>query len=154
MWSSSSAIDRLTRSEDLVERGAILGGLQRAGVKVADAMSGQVLDFSTDMGDLFGSLQAVWASMENRKRREKTMEGKISAAQQNRKPQGPTPYGLIYNRETHEWIVRPGARPVHARDDRTRRERRERSPRSRQTSTHGVFRHHATSGSVAAFTTS
>src|ERR1041384_616580 len=39
-------VDRLTRSEDLAERGAILGALQRAGVKIASQMSGQVLALS------------------------------------------------------------------------------------------------------------
>jgi site-specific DNA recombinase len=106
------SIDRLTRSEDLVERGAILGGLQRAGVKVADALSGQVLDFSTDMGDLFGSLQAVWAAMDNRKRREKTVLGKHEAARSGRKPQGPTPYGLKYDRDLRQWSIDPVRGPI------------------------------------------
>ena len=61
--------DRLTRSEDLAERGAILGVFQAAGVKIAVASTGQILDYRTDEGDLLGSLGAYFAAVENRKRR-------------------------------------------------------------------------------------
>lgn len=98
-------VDRLTRSEDLTERGAILGGLQRAGVKVAIATTGQVLDFSSSMGDLFGTLQAFFAAEENRKRRERTVAGKLTAIAQGKKPAGPTPYGYRYDRATGAWSV-------------------------------------------------
>src|SRR5690242_6765054 len=39
-------VDRLTRSEDIAERGMILGAFHRAGVRVASAMSGEVMDLS------------------------------------------------------------------------------------------------------------
>ena len=61
--------DRLTRTEDMRERGAILGAFQAAGVKVAVTSTGQVLDYRTDEGDLLGSLGAYFAAVENRKRR-------------------------------------------------------------------------------------
>jgi site-specific DNA recombinase len=105
-------IDRLTRSEDLTERGAILGALQRAGVRVASATSGQVLDLATSTGDLFGSLHAFFAAEENRKRRERTTQGKLTAAARNRKPSGPTPYGLAYDRATYTWSIDPVRGPV------------------------------------------
>src|SRR5450631_3865344 len=37
-------LDRLTRSEDLRERGEVLGAFQKAGVQIAVSSSGQVLD--------------------------------------------------------------------------------------------------------------
>jgi site-specific DNA recombinase len=98
-------IDRLTRSEDLAERGAILGALQRAGVRVASANSGQLLDLSTSIGDLFGTLQAFFAAEENRKRAARTTAGKLTAIQRGWKPSGPTPFGLAYDRATHTWSV-------------------------------------------------
>lgn len=98
-------LDRLTRAEDLAERGAILGAFQRAGVKIASATTGQVLDLSTSIGDLFSGLQAFFAAEENRKRRERTVQGKLTAIQRSRKPSGPTPYGLAYERITGEWSV-------------------------------------------------
>lgn len=98
-------LDRLTRAEDLTERGHILGAFQRAGVKIASATSGQILDLSTSIGDLFGTLQAFFAAEENRKRRERTVQGKLTAIQRSRKPSGPTPYGLAYDRETGAWSV-------------------------------------------------
>lgn len=105
-------LDRLTRSEDIAERGAILGAFQRAGVRVASAASGQVLDLSTSIGDLFGTLQAFFAAEENRKRRERTVQGKLTAIQRSRKPSGPTPYGLAYDRETGVWSVDPVTGPI------------------------------------------
>jgi site-specific DNA recombinase len=105
-------LDRLTRSEDLAERGAILGAFQRAGVRVASASSGQVLDLSTSIGDLFGTLQAFFAAEENRKRRERTVQGKLTAIQRARKPSGPTPYGLHYDKATGVWSVDPVKGPI------------------------------------------
>lgn len=96
-------LDRLTRSEDLMERGAILGAFQRAGVRIAVASSGQVLDLSSSVGDLFGSLQAFFAADENRKRRERTVQGKLTAIARGHKPSGPTPYGLRYDKTTRTW---------------------------------------------------
>lgn len=105
-------LDRLTRSEDIAERGAILGAFQRAGVRVASATSGQVLDLSTSVGDLFSSLQTFFAAEENRKRRERIVQGKITAIARGRKPAGPTPYGLHYDRASGAWSVDPDEGPV------------------------------------------
>lgn len=105
-------LDRLTRSEDLTERGAVLGAFQRAGVKLAIASSGQILDLSSSMGDLYSGLQAFFAAEENRKRRERTIRGKIEAAMKGRKPSGPTPYGYAYDRETGVWSVDEDAAAV------------------------------------------
>lgn len=102
-------LDRLTRSEDLTERGAVLGAFQRAGVKIAIATSGQVLDLSSSLGDLFSGLQAFFAAEENRKRRERTVAGKAVAIARGRKPAGPTPYGLRYDRTLTDnpWSIDP-----------------------------------------------
>lgn len=97
--------DRLTRSEDLTERGAILGAFQSAGVKVAVASTGQILDYRTDEGDLLGSLGAYFAAVENRKRRQRVIAGQITAAGRGRKPRGWTPYGLTYDAATGAWGV-------------------------------------------------
>lgn len=107
-------VDRLTRSEDLTERGAILGAFQRAGVRVASANTGQVLDLSTSIGDLFGTLQVFFAAEENRKRSSRIAEGKVTALQRGRKPSGPTPYGLAYDRELGAWSLHPQTAPIVA----------------------------------------
>lgn len=104
-------LDRLTRSEDLAERGAVLGAFQRAGVKIASAHTGQVLDLSTSSGDLFATLHAFFAAEENRKRSERVRAGKISAAQRGRKV-GLGPYGLAYDRETNAWTIDPKTAPI------------------------------------------
>lgn len=100
-------VDRLTRSEDLTERGAILGAFQRAGVKIASATSGQVLDLSTTSGDLFSSLYAFFAAEENRKRAERSTRGKLALASRGGKIGGLTPYGLIYDKPSRSWALHP-----------------------------------------------
>lgn len=104
--------DRLTRSEDLRERGEVLGAFQRAGVQIAIASTGQVLDLASSMGDLMSGLQAFFAAEENRKRRERTVRGKLEAIRQGRKPSGPTPFGLRYDGATHEWSIDTELGPI------------------------------------------
>jgi DNA invertase Pin-like site-specific DNA recombinase len=98
--------DRLTRSEDLRERGEVLGAFQRAGVQLAIASSGQLLDLGSSMGDLLSGLQAFFSAEENRKRRERSLRGKDEAARQGRKPGGITPFGYIYEKTTG-WRIDP-----------------------------------------------
>lgn len=104
-------VDRLTRAEDLAERGLILGALQAAGVRVAST-SGELLDLNTDHGDLLASIAAYGAAAENRKRRDRIVAGKLTAIQRGRKPSGPTPYGLAYDRATGNWSVHPVTGPL------------------------------------------
>jgi DNA invertase Pin-like site-specific DNA recombinase/uncharacterized protein YqeY len=100
-------VDRLTRSEDIEERGMILGAFQRARVKLASATSSQVLDLSTSTGDLFTTLHAFFAAEWTRKHRERVVQGKITAIQRGRKPAGRPPYGLAYDRATGQWAIDP-----------------------------------------------
>ena len=105
-------IDRLTRSEDITERGAILGAFQRAGVKLASAASGQVLDLSTSTGDLFTSLHAFFAAEWTRKHRERVLQGKITSIKRNRKPAGRAPFGILYDKATGAWSLDPIKAPL------------------------------------------
>lgn len=98
--------DRLTRSEDLRERGEVLGAFQRAGVKIAIASTGQVLDLGSSMGDLLANLQGFFGAEENRKRRERTIRGKLEAIRNGKKPAGPTPLGYLYSKESG-WALHP-----------------------------------------------
>ena len=105
-------VDRLARSEDLEERGRILGTLQRAGVKIASQMSGQLLDLSTSSGDLFTTLHAFFAAEWVRKHRERIVQGRITAAQRGRLPAGRPPWGLAYDRATGAWSIDPVRGPL------------------------------------------
>ncbi|MDB4957613.1 MAG: putative recombinase, partial [Myxococcales bacterium] len=100
-------IDRLTRSEDLAERGAILGALQHANVKLAAAMSGQVLDLSTSSGDLFSSLHAFFAAEWTRKHRTRVSEGRITAVKRGHAPAGRRPFWLRYDKNTKTLSLDP-----------------------------------------------
>lgn len=104
-------LDRLTRSEDVAERGAVLGTFQRAGVSIATS-KGELFDLNSSVGDLLSGLQAWVAAEENRKRRERTVRGKIEAARKGRKPSGPTPYGFRYDRTSGTWSHDPETAPV------------------------------------------
>jgi len=105
-------LDRLTRSEDLQERGEVLGAFQRAGVQLAVSSTGQILDLRSSVGDLMSSLGTFFAAEANRKHRERILRGKDEAIRKGRKPAGPTPFGYLYNRETSTWSVDPELGPV------------------------------------------
>lgn len=105
-------LDRLTRSEDLAERGAVLGAFQKAGVQIAVSSTGQVLDLRSSLGDLMSSLGTFFAAEENRKRAERIKRGKVEALRKGKKPAGPTPFGYLYSRETGAWSVDPQLGPV------------------------------------------
>jgi DNA invertase Pin-like site-specific DNA recombinase len=100
-------LDRLTRSEDLQERGEVLGAFQRAGVQLAVSSTGQILDLRSSVGDLMSSLGTFFAAEANRKHRERIMRGKDEAIRKGKKPAGPTPFGYVYDREAGTWGVDP-----------------------------------------------
>lgn len=99
-------LDRVTRADDLAERGRIYGAFQTAGVQLATPSMGLV-DTRTFLGDVLVSVYAGVAAEENRKRRERTVRGKIEAIRQGRKPSGPTPYGWTYSKITRTWALHP-----------------------------------------------
>ena len=90
------AIDRLTRTDDLIERASILGPLQRAGVTVVTPSG--TIDLRTFTGDLMAGLESAMAALERRKIYERTQAGKERAIAAGGKPHGRTPYGLRYRR--------------------------------------------------------
>ena len=97
-------IDRLTRTDSLEERAQILGPFQRLGIDIVTPSQGR-LDMRTMLGELWITIQALGAAEENRKRAERIKAGKLRAIAENRKPAGPTPFGLAYDRATGEWSI-------------------------------------------------
>ncbi len=102
-------IDRITRAEDLEEQGQILGAFQRAGVKLASPKSG-VVELNNLVDILRVQIEAQVAADENRKRRERTIRGRLHAAREGR-PSGPVPYGLRYTR-AGGWELDPERAPI------------------------------------------
>lgn len=92
------AMDRLTRAEDMLEKAAVLGPLQRAGVRIAEAGTGQVHQLDDALGEFVAYLATFAAAKENEERRERTIRGRIEAAKRGRKPAGPTLYGYRFDR--------------------------------------------------------
>lgn len=106
------SVDRLTRAKDLIERGYILGTLQRAGVKIAATMSGQLLDPRTSDGDLMLGMSAHGAAAWLELHRERVIQGRITAAARGRCPGGQPPYGLAFDRATGAWSIDPARGPL------------------------------------------
>ena len=99
-------IDRLSRTNDMIERAAILGPFQRAGIEIVTPSGGR-FDLDSMIGGLYVDLQARFAAEENRKRAERIKAGKLRAIAEGRKPAGPTPYGLTYDRASGTWSIDP-----------------------------------------------
>lgn len=97
-------IDRLTRSDDMRERAQILGAFQAAGVPIVTT-NGTELDLRSMFGELYVTMQAIVAAEENRKRVARTRAGKERGVLTGRKPQGMSPYGLVYDRESGAWAI-------------------------------------------------
>lgn len=104
-------VDRLTRTDSMLERAQILSPFQRLGITIATP-SGGSLDMRTMFGELWITLQALGAAEENRKRAERIKAGKARAIAEGRKPAGPTPYGLAYSRATGWWTIDEDAAPI------------------------------------------
>ncbi len=97
-------VDRLTRTDSIEERAMILGPFQRLGIDIVTPSSGR-LDMRTMLGELWITIQALGAAEENRKRGERIKAGKLRAIAENRKPAGPTPFGLAYDRAAGVWSI-------------------------------------------------
>jgi site-specific DNA recombinase len=104
-------VDRLTRTTDMIERAAILGPFQQAGVDIVTPSGGR-FDLDSMMGGLYVELQARFAAEENRKRADRVKSGKLRAIAEGRKPAGPTPYGWTYDRATGQWSVNEPAAAI------------------------------------------
>lgn len=108
----TAAVDRLTRTEDLIELAAILGPLQRANVRIVSPSLGE-MDLNTMHGQMSALFQAQAAAQENVRRAERVKSGRIRAIAENRNPGSVVPHGLLYSRESKQWSINePAAETV------------------------------------------
>jgi Resolvase, N terminal domain/Recombinase len=105
-------IDRLTRSDDMLERATILGRLQRARVTIYETMDRQAHDLSTPGGQRSAQDKALGAAVDNSHRTKRCIDGMEEAIAQGRKGHGVTNYGIAYNRYTREWSIDPIEGPI------------------------------------------
>jgi site-specific DNA recombinase len=105
-------VDRLTRSEDPIERALILGTLQLAGVRIAEYTTGLVHEGGTFAGDVLLQIRSLFAVDDNRKRAERIKLGKLEAIRRGGKPAGPTPYGYTYDRSSRKWGIDDAAAKI------------------------------------------
>ena len=92
------AFDRLTRSEDPMERAAIVGQIHQAGAKIAIVGAG-IQDAGTFAGDIYFSVMGAIAAEESRIKSASATAGHITSAMRGRNPRGVIPFGLTYDGE-------------------------------------------------------
>lgn len=92
-------INRLTRTGSMDERAEILGPFQRLGIDIVTPSGGRQ-DLRTMLGEMYVTLQALFAAEDNRKRAAAIKAGIERAAAEGRKPKGRTPFGWRYDRDT------------------------------------------------------
>lgn len=97
----TAAVDRLTRTEDLIEMAAILGPLQRAAVRIVSPTIGE-LDLQTEHGRLNLLFQAHCSAVENARRGQRVKAGKERAIRNGTNPAGPVPFGYRYSKDTKQ----------------------------------------------------
>lgn len=97
--------DRFTRTLNIAERGALIGALQVADVKLAIAATGEVHDLNTDTGDLMVTLGMQRSASWVRQHVEKTRRGHDEAVAKNRKPRGQTPVGYFYDKNNKTIVI-------------------------------------------------
>lgn len=90
-------VDRLTRTDDMIERAAILGPLQRLDVQIVTP-SGP-LDLRTFIGDVLVTLHAAVAAQERKKILERTAAGRRTALLRGHFAHGRIPYGYTFDKE-------------------------------------------------------
>ena len=86
-------LDRITRTEDLAERGEILGLIQRTCGLMAEVSTRSILDLRTLHGDMMASIKAIFAAEENRVRAARSMRGSAAAVERHASPRGILPFG-------------------------------------------------------------
>lgn len=91
------ALDRLSRSDDGIERATILESVKRAGAVIVDT-SGTVTDPASQQGELIGSLGLLFASWDRAKIARNTIGGRKKSAAQGKPAQGQRPHGLTYSK--------------------------------------------------------
>ena len=100
-------VDRITRTDDLAERAAILGPFQRLNIPIVTP-HGQ-LDLRTFIGDLMISLHSAMAAEERRKLLERTSRGMRTSVLKGGKSGGPAPFGLRWSKSEGWSVCEPEA---------------------------------------------
>jgi DNA invertase Pin-like site-specific DNA recombinase len=97
-------VDRWLRSEDAEEQAKIIGPLQRSGVALR-TRNGEQPPLTTALGRIWFHWQLEAAAEWLQKHRDRVKMGKEEAIKAGRKPAGPTPFGLTYDRERGTWGI-------------------------------------------------
>ena len=98
------ALDRLSRSDDMTERTAILHAVKEAGA-VIRLPDGSVTDPATQTGELMGSLSLMFAAWERQKIKDRTLAGRLRKVAAGRPGAGNQPYALRFDKTTETWSI-------------------------------------------------
>jgi site-specific DNA recombinase len=100
------ALDRLSRSDDMIERAMVLQAVRDAGAVIRTA-DGTVTDPSTQTGELMGSLSLLFATWEKAKIKDRTLAGRLRSVSAGKPGTGKVPYALRYDKTTAMWVIVP-----------------------------------------------
>jgi DNA invertase Pin-like site-specific DNA recombinase len=98
-------LDRFTRHVRLDIRGRIFGAIQASSVVIVEHTTGAQYDLNTFEGRLTVQIRAELAADWLQKHKQRIKDAKALAVSRNRKPAGPTPYGLDYDRATGTFSI-------------------------------------------------
>jgi site-specific DNA recombinase len=98
-------LDRFTRHVKLSIRGQIFGAIQDSGVVIVESTTGSTYDLGTFEGRLTVQIRAELSADWLEKHKKRIIAGKERAIRENRKPAGPTPYGLDYDRASGTFSI-------------------------------------------------
>jgi site-specific DNA recombinase len=98
-------LDRLSRHVSLGIRGQIYGAIQDSKAVIAEYTTGAQYDLGTFEGRMIVQTRVELAADWLEKHKQRIVLGKERAIRENRKPAGPSPYGLNYDRATGKFSV-------------------------------------------------
>jgi site-specific DNA recombinase len=98
-------LDRLSRHVSLGIRGQIYGAIQDSKAVIAEYTTGAQYDLGTFEGRMIVQTRVELAADWLEKHKQRIVLGKERAIRENRKPAGPTPYGLDYDRASGKFSV-------------------------------------------------
>ena len=96
--------DRITRSDDLAERGLIMQALKENNILLCSPTEG-ICDLGTMGGEIIAQIKLMQAAEERKSIRRRTRRGKIKKAKQGIPTTGKLPFARSYDKLTGQWSL-------------------------------------------------
>lgn len=98
--------DRITRTDDLRERGLIMQILKENNIMMWSPSEGHS-DLTTDAGEITTNIKFIISAQEKKRIKDRTVKGKVRKVREQKDPTaiGRQPFARRYNKETGEWVL-------------------------------------------------